>query len=323
MRRDNRLYELNDDEFERLAVRICTRWLGEGVIPFALGRDGGRDGRFDGTATSFPSATAPISGKIVIQAKHVSAPDKSCSDRDFKRLLDGELAKVKALIDDDLCDHYIVFTNRKLTGGSDAALLKKLRAAGLKSAHIVGIERIDLALEEFPDIRTSLPNARDALPFRFDPLEFVEVIGALHDFTGDNPSQAFDSAQDFDAVKIRDEKNKYNGLSDKYYAEIIVNGSMPHFSRVEDFLKNARNKNFADLYHDAADELKAKILKNRSQFPAFDDVFAFLYEQIQARRSALRGKRRLVSILLHYMYCNCDIGDKSMTIPADTANANA
>jgi hypothetical protein len=32
MRRDYRLYELNEDEFEGLVVRICVRWLGEGVM---------------------------------------------------------------------------------------------------------------------------------------------------------------------------------------------------------------------------------------------------------------------------------------------------
>ena len=46
MRRDFRLYELNDDEFERLIVRICVKWLGAGVTPFAPGKDGGRDGKF-------------------------------------------------------------------------------------------------------------------------------------------------------------------------------------------------------------------------------------------------------------------------------------
>ena len=101
-----------------------------------------------------------------------------------------------------------------------------------------------------------------------------------------------------------------NGLSKTYYEEIIINDSMPYFHRIEAFLKNPRNDAFRDLYHDAADELKQKILVNRSKFETFDDVFAFLYEAVQKQRTALRGKRRLITILLHYMYSNCDIGSK-------------
>jgi hypothetical protein len=48
MRRDHRLYELSDAEFEGLVVQICIKWLGQGVIPFAAGPDGGRDAKFKG-----------------------------------------------------------------------------------------------------------------------------------------------------------------------------------------------------------------------------------------------------------------------------------
>lgn len=133
----------------------------------------------------------------------------------------------------------------------------------------------------------------------------------------------FDSAHDFDTIKLREQKNKVNGLTADYYQEIIINGSMPHFPRIEEFLKNPRNKSFASLYHDAADELKRKILANRSKFPTFDHVFAFMCEEIQTKRATLKGKRRLVSILLHYMYCNCDIGSKDASGAKDLSDAHA
>jgi hypothetical protein len=112
-------------------------------------------------------------------------------------------------------------------------------------------------------------------------------------------------------------------LTDAYYQEMIVNGSMQHFSRIELFLKNPRNKEFATLYHDAADELKQKILVHRAKFGVFDNVFAFLSEHIQRPRAALRGKRRLMNILLHYMYCNCDIGSKNATEAQGGTDAHA
>ena len=313
MRRDYRLYELNEDEFEKLAVQICVRWLGQGVSPFAPGRDGGRDAKFFGKANCFPSAAAPLTGHCVIQAKHVAAPNRSCSDADFSRLLKAEYPKIKALVQSGICHHYLVFTNRKLTAGADKKLIEALLTLGLKNAFIIGVERMHLALDDFSEIRDNLPNRRDTLPFRFEPDEMVEVVGALHAYTSGDAESGFNSARDFETVRLRDEKNKINGLSPGYFQEIIVNGSMPHFSRVEDFLKNPRNNEYAELYHDAADELKRQILIHRAEFDVFDDVFAFLSEQIQTPRAALRGKRRLVSILLHYMYCNCDIGSKHVT----------
>jgi hypothetical protein len=98
---------------------------------------------------------------------------------------------------------------------------------------------------------------------------------------------------------------------------------MPHFDKIDRFLKNPRNAELAALYHDAADELKQKILVNRTQFESFDKVFVFLYEEIQKERAALRGKRRMISILLHYMYFNCDIGSKHQIPEEAPLNADA
>ncbi|MGA6116185.1 ABC-three component system protein [Agrobacterium radiobacter] len=118
-------------------------------------------------------------------------------------------------------------------------------------------------------------------------------------------------------------KNKLNGVSDEYYSQVIVAQSMPHFDRVAQFLQNPRNDEFAALYHDAADELKQKIIAKRAQFGAFDDIFLFMYEQIQQKRDVLKGKRRLISILLHYMYFNCDIGIKQLEENEDVVHADA
>jgi hypothetical protein len=113
MRRDYRLYELNNEEFEGIIVSICARWLGQGVTPFAAGKDGDRDGKFFGRANCFPSANEPLQGHFVLQAKHVAASDRTCSDPDFNRLLTKEYPKIKRLIKGRICDHYIVFYESK------------------------------------------------------------------------------------------------------------------------------------------------------------------------------------------------------------------
>ena len=323
MARDYRLYELSEAEFEALVVRVCTHWLGNGVTPFAPGKDGGRDGKFKGTAQSYPSTSEPIKGHCVLQAKHVQAPDKSCSDPDFKRLLDGEHTKIKRLVGEGICEHYLVFTNRKLTGGADEKLIKAFNALGLTSAHIIGVERLHLAIEQHQDVRDSLPNRDEVLPFRFDPNDLVEVISALHGYVKQDAAPAYESAIDFKVIKIKEEKNKINGLSKEYYEQIIVADSMPHFQKIESFLKNPRNRDFSDLYHDSADDLKAKILVSRAQFDSFDAVFNCLASELQKSAPQLKGKRKLARILLHYMYFNCDIGSKDKSELGEVADAFA
>ena len=174
-----------------------------------------------------------------------------------------------------------------------------------------------MACDKFEDVRNPLPNLNDMLPFRFDAEELREVIVALHDYTEGDPDSAFDSARDFEKIAIAD-KNRLNGVSPLYHKEIII-PDVAQFPRIEDFLKNPRNKEFADLYHDSANDLKPKILLNRDRFPAFDNVFLHLSEEIQRERDALRGKRRMVRTLLHYMYWNCDIGLK-ITLSAGNAH---
>lgn len=312
MRRDFRLYELSDDDFEDLCVKISVDWLGEGVTPFAPGPDGGRDGKFTGTANSFPSSSEPLNGKVVLQAKHAASPIASYSDKSFQRTLKNEeYPRIKKLVEDEMCEHYILFANRKLTGGAEKKIHGELMALGLHSAHIIGAERLNLELENKPNLASSLPNARDVQPFTFQPDDIVEVITALHAYSDGPIDEAFDSAQSFDTISIKSKKNPINGLSKEFYEQVIEAESMLHFGKIERFLKNPRNAELRELYHDSADELKQKLIIERDQFADFDRVFTFLYDKVQSQREALKGKRRLVSILLHYMYCNCDIGVKS------------
>ena len=118
-------------------VRICVHWLGQGVQPFADDKDGGRDGKFHGTVARFPSPKDPLSGHFVLQAKHTAAPNKSRSDRDFPALLKKEHVKVRRLNAAGICDHYLLFTNRKLTGGADEKPIEALLKLGPKTAHIL------------------------------------------------------------------------------------------------------------------------------------------------------------------------------------------
>ena len=306
MRRDYRLHQLDDTEFEELVVKICLRWLGEGVISFATGKDGGRDGKFTGTAQCFPSEQNPLNGKFIIQAKHTASPVASCSEGQFSRILDDEEPRIIKLIKDGKLDHYLLFTNRTATASAEDKIVERLLGLGLKTARLIGKETIHVRLDMAPDILKSIDLPLYETPFQFLPDDLAEVVVAFHE-TVENGDTAFDSATDFTYVDKK-EKNKINGLSEKYY-KFILRDSLPYFSDLKLFLQNPRNTHLAALYHDTANELKAKLLVHGGNFSSFDEALDRMYSIIVGNNTQLKYKRRYVTVLLHYMYFDCDIGE--------------
>ena len=307
MRRDYALHTLGDEEFEDLVTKICIQWLGQGVIPFAAGKDGGRDARFNGSANSFPSLSEPAKGRFVIQAKHTGAADASCSDKAFVTLVKGELPKIQQLVSEALLDHYLLFTNRKLTGKADKDLEKLILSAGTKTVHVVARERIHAQLDSSPDIVRAV-NALKQLqePLLLEPSELANVIHSIHTVLTDE-STVYDSAHNFTYLKKESVKNKINGLSSAYH-DYIEQKSLPYFQDIKRFLENPRNADLVEYYHDAADELKQQIIIRRTEFDSFDEVFLRIYQNIVTANPSLKAKRRYVNTLLHYMYFDCDIG---------------
>lgn len=307
MKRHYRLHELEDTEFEDLVCRICMRILGMGTIAFSSGKDGGRDARFDGTAQHFPSDAKPAKGKFVVQAKHTSQPGASCSDSAFKRIFQDELPKIRKLAKAGNLELYLLFTNRDLTAGMESSMVKRLgKVKGLSEAWILGNDSVRQRLDMHPDVWTSMRLDRHEVPFRISPVEMVEVVTAFHGAVTDGGS-SFNSALNFNFVG-KDRKNRINRLSRPYY-EYIQRDSLPHFRRIKTFLEDPRNDRLKALYHDTADELKQKIVTFRGDFSSFDEVLTHIRDLVVSHESKLLGKKRLVSLFLHYMYCNCDIGD--------------
>jgi hypothetical protein len=301
-----RLYELEDADFEDLICRICMQILGIGTISFSPGRDGGRDGRFTGTASRFPSEAAPAKGKFVVQSKHTSVPGASCSDSAFQTLFKAELPKITALAKEGELDYYLLFTNRSLSAGMEKNLVKVLlKVRGVKGAWIVADDPIRQHLDSNPAVWKSM-GFQQALTFRFVPEDLNEVVRAFHAAVTKGPPQ-FSSASNFGFVE-KETKNAVNGLSKSYY-EYMKRDSLPSFGRIKDFLQDERNAELRGFYHDAADELKQKIITFRAGFHNFDEVLTHVFDLIISDNEALRGKKRLVRTFLHYMYFDCDIGD--------------
>lgn len=302
------LYNMNCDDFENLIVLICNHILGTSTIPFAKGKDGGKDGKFEGTANCIPSETKPWTGKIIIQAKHTIKIDASCSDSDFKSILCKEvIPSVKQLAANNEINYYLLFTNRKLTGMQDSKIGKLIEAETGIPALIIAEEKIQQFLQMYPDVVSSTKLNQLLLPFDFDESDLRDVIIAL----SENIKQGIpvlDSDQF--AYPGLEKKNELNQLG-KAYFDGVLKVSIDNFAKIRAFLLDPINTDIAEQYEDAANELNAKITLYRDQFYEFEKILENCYDNVVGKNSeTLKTKKRLVRVLLHYMYSNCDIGKK-------------
>ncbi|KQM56123.1 ABC-three component system protein [Chryseobacterium sp. Leaf201] len=302
------LHYLNDTEFENLATLICKKILGEAVIPFAKGTDGGRDGRFHGKANCFPSTTEPWDGKIVIQAKHTTKENTSCSDSDFQKILKNDVVSaIERLKGVKKVEYYMLFTNRKLTGKQDEKIENLIDENTGITNIVIADEKIQQWLQAYPDIVKEAKLQSLLTPLQFDEQDLKNLIIEFHKTIPDT-SIAGKSEEDFTYVAI-ERKNEINALSQDYFDEIIKK-NYTYFDFIRDFLKDPINKSLKEIYDDTIDDLNAKIVIKRSAYNAFEHLLEELYDYVITNNSELAGKKRLIRLFLHYMYCTCDIGKK-------------
>ena len=302
------LYELNCDDFEKLVILICNHILGSATIPFAKGKDGGKDGKFIGRANKIPSEAEPWDGVIIVQAKHTSKINASCTESSFTRIIDDEvITAINSLKSKNEINYYILFTNRSLSGLQESAITKKIIDATHIPCILIAEERLQLYLKEYPDVVRAAELNKLVLPFEFDESDLREVITFLYDQIKANVTKDILSSFEYPGLN---RKNELNNLSKSYFDDAIKR-SMEDFDKIRAFLSDPINQDIRDLYEDAASELNAKIVLYRKQFYEFESILEVCYNNIvQNNADILRKKKRLVRTLLHYMYCNCDIGVK-------------
>ncbi|RYJ39713.1 hypothetical protein NU08_1382 [Flavobacterium anhuiense] len=310
---DYRLELLDDSQFENLVNKICQDILGLGVISFSSGKDGGRDGKFNGTANKYPSLKDCWKGKFIIQAKHTSNSIASCSDSDFKKTIDIEIEKIKKLILAGDIDCYILFTNRKYPAIEGERLVKKIQnETGLKNVAIIGKETLnDLYINSNKNLIKDFRLDLNHIPFDFSEQEIKDIIvefnKELPKITHNIITEVNRIKFDFDRIKI-EEKNKKNDLSNEYYENEILNHSLQDFEKIESFLSDPRNDDLKNQYFDIASELRNLIQIKRTNFASFEEIFVYIFKQI-SDGNQIKGKRHIFT-LLHYMYYECLIGIK-------------
>jgi hypothetical protein len=305
---DYRLHELNGDEFENMVIHLCREVLGTGVVNFSEGRDGGRDGRFHGTAQKYPSIISPWAGRFIIQAKRCASPVAKCGSAEFKKVLEREFPKITALRAAEEIEIYLVFTNRRMSAGVDAKLRKYIQDnTGIAKNEVLGVELISSYLDASKNMFTACPFLdRFRGPLIINPDELALVIHAFRENV-DVLAGLDETKFSFVYTDLEEKKNVINDLTTDYF-NLIKENSDPYFSDIRKFLSNPINVDIAEAYYTLADEFKMKIVTHRSRFGTFDEVLCYLYDEIIHRVPALKPRRRLVNVFLHFMYCNCDIG---------------
>ncbi|MFA5518175.1 MAG: ABC-three component system protein [Spirochaetota bacterium] len=302
------LYYLNHSEFENITVLICRKILGEAVVPFAKGPDGGRDGKFNGKANCFPSEATPWDGKIVIQAKHTTKVNASCSDSDFQKILeDNVLPAIQRLKEKNKIDFYMLFTNRKLTGMQDEKIEDLINENTNIPNIIIADEKIQQWLQSYPDIVKEAKLQGLLTPLQFDEQDLKDLIIEFHKSIPDT-GMIGKSEEDYTYISM-ERKNELNQLSYVYFDEVIKK-NITYFDSIRNFLKDPINLPLKEIYEDTIDELNAKIVLSRNEYNAFENLLEDFYNYVIANNRELAGKKRLIRLFLHYMYCNCDIGKK-------------
>lgn len=297
------LENLTDTEFENLVALICSEILGTGSVVFSVGKDGGKDARFNGKANNFPSKSEPWKGKIIIQAKHTQRPDASCSDSDFQSILKKSvIPAINKLKGNNEIDYYLLFTNRKLSGIQDAKIEDIFEDKNDIENRLIGLETIELWLTKYPNIAKTLNLNKLLLPLSFDENDLRIIVNSfnkLDKIKGD--------LSKIPENRDIENKNKLNALSKEYFDNVIKK-NLIYFDQIREFLKDSINKEYLDKYENTIDDINAKIVVHRTDFEKFEMILEFLYDFIVENNTELKNKRRLVRLFLHYMYYNCDIG---------------
>jgi len=289
---------------------LCQKILGTGTVSFTKGRDGGRDGRFEGKANNFPSNIKHWEGKFIIQAKHTSNPIASCSDNDFwenkSSIINDEIEKIKKLKLKNEIDYYLLFTNRKETGKREDIRNLIAKETKISGADIIGSNTIETYLKQHKDIVKSFGLDKYSLPFDFHEDDIKNIIVFFSENININTQKI--TKNDLGHI-TKETKNRLNNLSQIYYDNQIRKKSLEYFSQIDDFLGNPINKEYTEMYLNFSDELSNKILIKREDFEDFKEIFGYIYDKIfNKHETELLKDRRLIWIFLHHLYFNCHIG---------------
>jgi len=146
------LHSLGWKAFQDLCTTITREIWGQTVQTFFDSNDAGRDGAFHGTWRQRSGES--FSGSFTIQCKFTAKADKAIKIGD----LSAELEKAKRLAESGLATNYILMTNARLTGASEAKIRSAFRKVPkLRRFAAYGAEWIAQTIHESARLRMLIP----------------------------------------------------------------------------------------------------------------------------------------------------------------------
>jgi hypothetical protein len=308
---------MSPEQFEKLVFLVCQEILGLSTQNFSKGRDGGIDAMFEGTANLIPSKNAPWKGKVIIQAKHTNAMNASFSENDFfnncesnNTILSKEIPKIIRLIDNKELDHYMLFSNRKLTAQRHQEMRNYVsKKCGLPTESIIfcGINEIENYLERFHEIAKIAKIDPIDYPLYLKADDLEEIIESL----SANLLLIERNATDNAIIERTnyERKKEINGMTDDYAKQLEKTYSV-YIKDIFDFLSHPNNESLLKKYEAIIEEYQLKIIAHRQEYQSFDKLMNYIFDKLIAQSNVLRqtNNKRLTRAMLFYMFWNCDIG---------------
>lgn len=145
------LHTLGWNDFQRLCLTITREILGQTVESYLDSHDGGRDGAFAGTWSATGSES--LRGPFVIQCKFTSKTSSVLKPSD----LTDEAKKAKRLVEQGLCDTYVLMTNAGLSGTGGEKINALFKEAGVEHVATLGSTWINEQILENKHLRMLVP----------------------------------------------------------------------------------------------------------------------------------------------------------------------
>ncbi len=153
---DFALHTLGWRAFQDLCAAVLREVWAQSVHTFADSNDGGRDGAFYGTWQQPPDpigAQDVPDGPFVLQCKHTKKADTTLTPSE----LSDEFDKVQALVERGLCGSYVLLTNARVSGTSEATIRQRLLDAGVAYPLILDGQWICDTIATRQRLRTFVP----------------------------------------------------------------------------------------------------------------------------------------------------------------------
>ncbi len=117
---------------------------------------------------------------IITQAKHTQRNNASCSESDFQSILKKSvIPAIQKLKKKDEIDYYLLFTNRKLSGGQHPKIEDIFNKDTRVENRVIVIEQIELWINTYPSIAKKLNLNKLLLPLNFDENDLRLIVNSF------------------------------------------------------------------------------------------------------------------------------------------------